>query len=252
MRTPRELFEAYASSVAYVAVEHPNGDQSIGSAFHVGEGVFLTARHVVEGCRVVEVANTIDRRVPDAKGLATLDYGDGTQMRYTFVPAAKGCVARGPFFHPDESIDVAALVVTGIDCPAIPLGSHLDDWLNDDAFALAQVVVFGYPPVPQSRAPTLISSRGEVNAIVDKYIGRHPHFIVSTIARGGFSGGPCLVEWDFALGMITEALVHSDAPPEMGFMSLISVEPLFVCLTHHGILPAVQKKGWDGTWDRKS
>ncbi len=40
---------------ASVAVETTEGDQSIGTAFHIGEGVYLTARHVLEGKRIVEI-----------------------------------------------------------------------------------------------------------------------------------------------------------------------------------------------------
>jgi hypothetical protein len=54
----RRLYAQNASSVAYVDVELPNGSRSIGSAFHLGEGVFVTARHVVEGNRIVEVCAT--------------------------------------------------------------------------------------------------------------------------------------------------------------------------------------------------
>jgi hypothetical protein len=51
--TSRELYERYASAVAYIAVKLPDGGQTIGSAFHVGEGVFLTARHVVEDNQIL-------------------------------------------------------------------------------------------------------------------------------------------------------------------------------------------------------
>lgn len=110
----------------------------------------------------------------------------------------------------------------------------------------------GYPLVPQSKKPVLITSRAEVNAIVDKYTGRHPQFLVSAVARGGFSGGPCLIEWEFALGVVTESLVAADHVAEVGYMSVISIEPVYVCLAHHGILPAAQKEGWDGFWDRRA
>jgi S1-C subfamily serine protease len=94
-KTARTLFERYAPAVAYVGVELPNGDHSMGSAFHVGEGVFITARHVVEdGNKIVEVVTTVGGHVP-----------------------AKGKVVRRPFFHPDDSIDIAALVIEGLDCP---------------------------------------------------------------------------------------------------------------------------------------
>jgi hypothetical protein len=194
--SPRELFEKYAPAVAYISVELPNGDQSIGTAFHVGSGVFVTARHVVDGNKILEVANTIRHYVPDESGNTTIHGVDG---RFRSILPSKGKVTRGPLFHPDETIDIAALIIEGIECPVIPLGSHLDDWINDEAFSLAQVLVMGYPPIPFSKSPTLISSRAEVNAIIDKYTGGHPHFVVSSIARGGFSGGPCLIEWDFTL-----------------------------------------------------
>lgn len=243
---PRQLFERYAPAVAYISVELPNGDQSIGSAFHVGEGVFVTARHVVDGNKILEVANTIQRYVPDASGNTTIH---GVEGRFRTIFPASGRVVRGPLFHPDDSVDVAALVVEGLECPVIPLGSHLDDWINDEAFSLAQVVVMGYPPIPFSREPTLIATRAEVNAIIDKYTGGHPHFIVSSMARGGFSGGPCLIEWDFSLGLVTESLVEAEGSVESGYMAVISIEPVYVCLTHHGILPAEQAEGWDGFWN---
>lgn len=247
--SPRKLFERYAPAVAYVCVELPNGEQSIGSAFHVGDGVFITARHVVDGNKILEIANTIERYVPDESGNTTFHDLEGS---FRVVCPSKGRVVQGPLFHPDDSVDVAALVVEGLDCPVIPLGSHLDDWINDEAFTLAQVVVMGYPPVPFSKEPTLIASRAEVNAIIDKYTGGHPHFIVSSIARGGFSGGPCLIEWDFALGLVTESLIEANASAESGYMAVVSIEPVYVCLSHHGILPKEQAEGWGGFWDNEN
>ncbi len=244
--TPRKLYERYASAVAYVAVRRPDGDQAIGTAFHVGEGVFLTARHVVDENEILEIATTAGRYAEDQQGTVTIH---GRPGRFRSIPPAVGRVRAGPFYHPDVGVDVAALVVDGFDAPVVPLGSHLDDWLDDEAFVLRRAVVMGYPPVPFAKSPVLIVSEAEINAIVDKYTGRHPHFIVSAMARGGFSGGPCLVEWNFALGLVTESLIGDAQPSELGYMAVISVEPLFVCLHHHGILPAIQKEGWDGTWD---
>jgi hypothetical protein len=57
-RRARDLYYKYRAAVAYVAVETPPGDQRIGSAFHVGEGIWVTARHVVEGNRVLAVGTT--------------------------------------------------------------------------------------------------------------------------------------------------------------------------------------------------
>jgi hypothetical protein len=51
----RTTFADYRGSVAYIATIDDNGDEGIGTAFHVGNGVFVTARHVLEGRAVKEI-----------------------------------------------------------------------------------------------------------------------------------------------------------------------------------------------------
>jgi S1-C subfamily serine protease len=53
----RELYLRYGGCMAYVASER-DGIEGIGSAFHIGEGIFVTARHVVEGRRIKEMRVT--------------------------------------------------------------------------------------------------------------------------------------------------------------------------------------------------
>jgi hypothetical protein len=53
----RDLYLRYGCCTAYVAIER-DGQAGIGSAFHIGEGVFLTARHVVEGGTITEIRIT--------------------------------------------------------------------------------------------------------------------------------------------------------------------------------------------------
>lgn len=244
--TPQELYERYSSAVAYVVVKTQTGDESIGSAFHVGDGVFVTARHVVDGNEMLHIGTTTSILVDDPNGPVTIHDKPG---KFREILPGEGIIRSGPHFHPDDSIDVAAITVDGLEPPIIPLGSHLDDWMNDDAFMLAQVLIMGYPPIPFSNRPQLVAARAEINAVVDKYTGGHPHFVVSAMPRGGFSGGPCIVEWDFALGLVTESLIAGDHPTELGFMAVLTVESIFVCLQHHKLVPAEQKEGWDGLWD---
>ena len=144
-------------------------------------------------------------------------------------------------------MDIAAFIIEGLEGPTIPLGSHLDDWLNDD-FVLTEAIIMGYPPVPFSNGPVLVSARGEVNAVIDKYTGGHPQFIVSSLARSGFSGGPAISQYDFALGVITESLYQQDQPFELGFLSILSVEAIYVCLAHHHIVPKEINDTWNGFW----
>jgi len=245
----RELFEKYAAAVAYIAVERSDGRQHVGTAFHVGAGVFVTARHVVEGFKILEISTTIDWSPPEPSKLVALPRQDGEA---TSFDARRGTIRAGPYFHSDPSVDVAALLVDGIVAPTIPLGGHLDDWLNDEAFILREVLIMGYPRVPLANKNVLVATRAEVNAIIDPYIGKHPRFIVSSIARGGFSGGPCLIEWDFALGLVTNSLLIDDKPAELGYMSVITVEPILECLGHNGIMPKELATLWEGLFEPSS
>jgi hypothetical protein len=42
------------------------------------------------------------------------------------------------------------------------------------------------------------------------------------------------------LGMVTESLTMNDKEPELGYMAALTVEPIYVCLEHHGMLPTCQ------------
>jgi S1-C subfamily serine protease len=241
----RQLYEQFAAAVAYVAVETPTGDQSIGTAFHIGEGIFITAAHVLKNNSIIEIATT------EHAIITKEELEHGRLVETTYWPG-KGRVIGGPYFHPDESIDVAAIRVEGINAPVIPLGGHLDDWIDDSQFVLEQVVVMGYPPVPFSKTPLLVSTLAEVNAVVDKYTGGHPHFIVSALARGGFSGGVALTEGGYSLGVITESLAQDDKPTELGFLAVLTVEPIYVTLGHHKIMPVAIDEEWRMFDDKES
>ncbi|WP_462159810.1 S1 family peptidase [Pseudoalteromonas sp. GB56] len=240
----RRIYEEYAAGVAYVVVQDSDGSENIGSCFHVGDGIFVTARHVVEGKTIVDVANTEPRFIyeddesnPHLRKFTTTHFPDNASS------------IDGPYYHPNEDIDVALLKVKGIDAPVIPLGDHLDDWLGTE-HVMTTAIVLGFPPVPFSYKPTLIASKAEVNAVIDKYTGGHPHFILSSVARAGFSGGPAIGEMGVALGMVTESLAVNDQPSELGYLAVVSVEPILVCLGHHELMPSSLRKVWedeDGT-----
>jgi hypothetical protein len=99
----------------------------------------------------------------------------------------------------------------------------------------------GFPRIPLGRRATLLSVSAEANGIVDLLPPKnHVHFILSATARGGFSGGPVIVEGDFLLGMTTESLVIDGQPEQLGFFTILSVEPIYECLDQHKILPEFQ------------
>lgn len=236
---PRAQFSRFRACVAYVAGRNADGLPTIGTAFHVGEGVFVTARHVVESITIGEVGfddpAALSHALQDPK-----NWGQKTHGRVEII--------SGPHFHPQKEIDVACFKVSPYPAAYIPLGGHLDDWMGQYELVLDRTVILGYPPIPLSNRPTLVASLGEINAVIDKYTGGHPLFIVSTIARGGFSGGPALIGYNeasedgtAALGVVTEALIANGAAAERGYMAVLTVEPIYDCLEAHKLLPECQK-----------
>jgi hypothetical protein len=257
----QEQFLRYAPCMAYIAVKNAEGDESIGSAFHVGEGTFVTARHVVDGFSIVDVKPTHPFRLPlkeinpeysDEEIKSMTDMYGHEPTSPVFQSSLR--ITKGPFFHADTEIDVAVFATEGLHLktPHVPLGTHLDDWVHRAAFVLSEVLVLGYPPIPLTREPFLIASRAEVNAIVTIPPSPKLHFIVSAMPRGGFSGGLALSEYDFALGLISSSLTKDHKAAELGFMAVISVEPIYECLALHKLLPECQKAGWYDFWNTEN
>jgi hypothetical protein len=107
----------------------------------------------------------------------------------------------------------------------------------------------GYPPVPFTTEPFLVASLGEINALVTLRDRRHVHFVVSSMARGGFSGGPVLVAYNelnegsgtALLGIVTDSLVRNHGETETGFMTVLSIDPIYECLEMNDMLPVAQR-----------
>jgi hypothetical protein len=235
----RIQFNKYKNSIAYIASEDDEGSHNIGTCFHVGEGVFVTARHVIESRRNIEIGF-------DDPHLKT-DLLFGSHYWSVGSPHTIS-ITQGPFYHSDASVDVACFRANVSPDEAIPLGGHFDEYLSEHEFLLNKTLVVGYPSIPLTDRPVLVASTGEVNSIVDLYNGRHPHFLISTMARGGFSGGPVLIAYNelnedsgtAALGLVTQSLVKDFSAPEYGYMAVLTVEPIYACLESAGVLPKCQ------------
>jgi hypothetical protein len=232
----KALFELYRGSLVAVVTVDLNGDHGIGSAFHVGDGAFVTARHVIADMDSIHVEVELSHLRDAAPNLWMQSFGnDAYRMPIVGKP------------HPNPTIDVAVFAIPELAAlPAIPLGQHLDDWINDDAFILNEVLVLGFPPIPLAQRNVLVASRAQVSAVVDLINVKHVHFIVSAMARGGFSGGVALSEWGVALGVITASLLKNSAPEELGYLTVLTVEPILECLAEHGLLPRDVAELWDG------
>jgi S1-C subfamily serine protease len=146
--------------MAYVASRTSKGEHRIGSAFHVGEGIFVTARHVVENHEIIEVKPTRELRLPIKEVIP--DYPDEqieTIKKITgkepsspvFQSALK--VLQGPFYLKDPRVDVAVFAVDGLHAatPHVILGRHLDDWIFRREFVMSDAIILGYPPIPMTK-----------------------------------------------------------------------------------------------------
>ena len=239
--TAKQLYQRYSASMVAVVTVDKTGDQAIGSAFHIGDGAFVTARHVVDGrsCHI-----EIDEYLLStfAANRSTASRLDGDQQ---YSIEAK--------VHRDPRKDVAVFSIPVLaDLPAIKLGSHLDDLIDDHAFVLNEVLILGYPPIPLAKRNVLVAARAQINAVVDLMTADHVHFIASATARGGFSGGVVLSEWDFALGVVTSSLVKNGAAEELGYLTVLSVEPILECLAQYDLLPKQLAILWDGTFTSRT
>jgi len=253
--TARRLYAEHAHALAYVDVEKPTGERNIGSAFHIGEGVFVTARHVVDGNRIVEVRITepvlltsreyfrevLKKEVSDEEITKHAALGDRGLHRHWLDPLE---IVEGPCFADNPELDVAAFRVRDIHRAAgvVKLGIHWDDWVVRHLWQLSDAIVLGYPPVPMVNEPRLIAARAEIHTFV---VPRHVpklHFILSGTPRGGFSGGVAIHEEGDALGVITSSFGKDNQPEQLGFFAVLSVEGIIECLTQNRLLPEFQRK----------
>lgn len=262
-REARKLYAEHAHAIAYVDVETERGDRSIGSAFHIGEGVFVTARHVVENCRIIEVKMTEPVPVSSReyfRDILKVDVTDEYIKEYDeklgevmghpplfkhFVKPLE--IVAGPFFAAEPGFDVAVFRVREIHDAAgiVKLGVHWDDWVYRGLWHLSDAIVLGYPPVPMVNHPVLVSARAEIHTFV---VPRHApavHFILSATPRGGFSGGVAIHEGGDALGVITSSFNMNHEPEQLGFFAVLSVEAIYKCLQHNNMYPKVQKEHHD-------
>lgn len=204
-----DLYFRYRACMVRLTLKTPEGDLTCGSAFHIGDGWLVTARHVIKGGELVDI---------EASHQATI--GDVHRIISATDPHDDVALLETDFSLTDYMSDRSHLagMADSWKRDHIEIGQHIDEWMND-SLVMSRVLVMGYPIIPLSDTRHLVPVRAEVSAIVDKYTGgRTPSFVLSYIPRGGFSGGPVLHRAGFLLGVVTEALVSGDQQVELGLL----------------------------------
>ncbi|WP_083966241.1 S1 family peptidase [Dyella thiooxydans] len=210
----RNVYLKAKSAIAYVAVETSDGDESIGTAFHIGDGYFVTAKHVLDGNRVQEVSITQPL-------IANTCYHDNHLNEQIRPRTLK--VIGGPWLA-DGDIDVAVIRVDAAeDIPAIKMDSIHDIYQSEDIRLLSPVICIGYPPIPLTTHPFQVAVDGKINALVRVRGSSYLTYVISATSRGGFSGGPVIDEAGLAIGLVTESLVRDNHPVEAGFFTCLSI-----------------------------
>lgn len=259
-----EALSDIPSAVFFVEVlDLVTGDIGLGTAFHIGGGYFVTARHVVERkkIRLVGRADMSMKTVlaPDKSATYTTTHG---------AFEVGGEQVDNVYFHPNPAVDVAILKLKG----NVPQGlgyaieqiqpvAHLcslADTITEGELLMAEVIVLGFPRIPKSQPhpPSLVAYRGDISSTITSSINGRRHLIVTGMARGGFSGGPVLLlrgpmikDYKFphvqtsgnVIGVVVKSLVDSTASggteasrEELGFTTAISAEAVIEVAKHYG------------------
>ena len=223
----QKLYAQHAGAVAYVTVEDDYHDEGIGSAFHIGDGIFVTAKHVIEDKKILEVATT--KRIELTQ--ETID--DTKESEVIIIEPKVLNIIEGPFVNKNEDIAVFKVDLEKDFLPYVQLGSHTTHEITDNEFVLTNALVIGYPPIPFTTTPNQVVASGQVNAVIDVRHSGYVHFVLSTMARGGFSGGVALTVSGFALGLVTESLGTGESLVETGYMSILSIESAIELAVKH-------------------
>jgi len=222
-----DLYRKFHVCMVRITTKTDGGALQCGGAFHIGDGWLATARHVITDGALIE-----------------LQQHDSMVLQHDQIIFASDDVDLA-LVHTDFDLTqyMTRTTIKGYEQDwkedHIIIGGHLDDWISDDWMMLTEVLLMGYPPIPLANERRLVAMRGEVNGVIDMYRGpRHPHFIISPLPRGGFSGGPVITSYGALLGVMTESLVMDELPAELGYGAAITVEPLWGLLMDNHIYPA--------------
>lgn len=211
----QNLYHKCRRSIAYVAVETSEGDATIGTAFHIGQGYFVTAKHVVSKNRIIEVAITQPHNKimdPHATPLS-----EDERPRILKVSSA-------PILAESEVDDVAIFKVEQHEgLPFINLSSIHDMHQSEDLALLSNVLCIGYPAIPLTIHPFQVAVDATVSALITIRGSKYLSYVVSATARGGFSGGPIINNDGKAIGLVTDSLVRDSNAVETGFMACLSI-----------------------------
>lgn len=164
-----KVVERWRDSI--VKIYHPT-DAGIGTGYLIKPNMVATARHVIDGLDEFEIA-----------------FEDGTIVPHKYVQFPKNM----------EELDLAIVEL------ATPVTGRRPFNLTIGRDLLDEVVIFGFPPVPQADDAYLVVHRGEISADITLY-SQLQVLVVSCLLRGGNSGGPVVNRRGHVVGTVSQNL----------------------------------------------
>ena len=198
--------EHFLESVVPIVGINKNGDSAIGTAYYIGDNMFVTAGHCV-----LDLSQFV------------LQYQNGNQIRVSEV-----------LFPDDKSIDLAIIKVDE--------EFRLTPFMLGEPNVLDDVLVMGYPPIPGMDA-VLISETGTVNSFIPpaqkasagqivtetkSYLPTMDYFMINCRVKGGSSGSPVINKHGLVVGTVVSLVYDSHGGSDggrydiMGFGTCIS------------------------------
>ena len=172
------------------------GDEHVGSGVLLSSDLVLTCKHVIDEMVLHDTLkiNNQDFKIKTAESHKSLDFG------------------------------------------FIILEQSVEDFNNDIAFRnsyeMEDIVIAGYPKIPQSLHITPVFQSGEVAGRITSYLTKTELELFSAIARPGNSGGPLLSHDGKVLGIVTQSLEREQEKLDFGQTPL----PFFAAIPSNVIL----------------
>lgn len=235
-----------------IEVRDENGNFDIGTGFHIGGGYIVTAAHVARKGNVKVLAHPFIASADREGETAFSDAADGEHE--TWLETTELNVARA-LYPADDSVDLA-LLETDFDSGFFMSDKLVDDRKKVDHFRLkdfwdehfwedevltSDVLILGYPRIPLSSKSYLVTTKANIISVVGKMSKEHTFLVLSSMARGGFSGAPVINSKGRVIAICIESLNHQELV-EAGFTTAITVEALNRLLVEQQVYPGRNAK----------